>query len=157
MTRRDFVWFSAGAVVAAPGRLPTVDEAGYARLVASNKGSVALVNFWATWCEPCRAEMPALAKMEAKLKARGFKLVTISADEPEDDAMAQAFLKQAGFSGAAYLKLAKSDDKFINAIDPKWSGALPALFLYDRAGKKVQSYFGESDLKAVEAAAVKLL
>ncbi|MDX2180265.1 MAG: TlpA disulfide reductase family protein [Bryobacteraceae bacterium] len=157
MTRRDFVWLGAGAAVAAPGKLPTVDEAGYAKLVASNKGSVVLVNFWATWCEPCRAEMPALAKMEAKLKARGFKLVTISADEPEDDAMAQAFLKQAGVTAAAYLKLAKSDDRFINAIDPKWSGALPALFLYDRAGKKVQSYFGESDLKAVEAAAAKLL
>jgi hypothetical protein len=50
-----------------------------------------------------------------------------------------------------------NDDHFINAIDPKWSGALPALFLYNRSGRKVTSFIGETDIGLVEAAIQKLL
>ena len=142
---------------AAPPSLTPMDEAGYQKLVAAQKGKVALINFWATWCEPCRAEMPALAKLEARLKARGFCLVTISADEPEDDKLAREFLKTAGIHGAAYLKRVKNDDKFIASLEPRWSGALPALLLYDRAGKRVKFLQGETDLKKLEAEISKLL
>jgi hypothetical protein len=56
-----------------------------------------------------------------------------------------------------YLKQADDDDHFINAIDPKWSGALPALFLYDKSGHKVRSFIGETDMAALERAIQKLL
>ncbi|MGC8732851.1 MAG: hypothetical protein ACP5RC_11425, partial [Halothiobacillaceae bacterium] len=56
-----------------------------------------------------------------------------------------------GVPAPTYIRRAKDDDKFINSIDPKWSGALPASFLYDRSGRKVKSYFGEIDLHALEA------
>jgi thiol-disulfide isomerase/thioredoxin len=141
----------------AAGKLIPMDEAGFGKLVASQKGKVHLINFWATWCEPCRAEMPALAKIEAKLKAKGFVLTTVSADEPEDEAAARAFLKKAAINGSAYLKQVKNDDRFIASLEPKWSGALPALFLYDRTAKKAKSWIGESDLAQVEAAIAKLL
>ena len=147
----------AAALTAQPRKLPLIDEAGFQKLLASAKGKVLLVNFWATWCVPCRQEMPALAKLEAKLKSKGLMLVTISADEPEDDATAQAFLAQAGITVPAYLKQAKNDEKFITAIEAKWSGALPALFLYDKTGKKAQSFVGETGLKVLEAAITKLL
>jgi len=52
---------------------------------------------------------------------------------------------------------AKDDDKFINSVDPKWSGALPALFLYDRQGKLVKSFIGETELAVIEAAIRKIL
>ena len=54
-------------------------------------------------------------------------------------------------------KNAKDDDKFINLVDPKWSGALPALFLYDRTGRKVKMFVGETPMKELEAAVSKLL
>jgi thiol-disulfide isomerase/thioredoxin len=142
---------------AVPGKLLPVDEAGYTKTLAARKGKVVLVNFWATWCEPCRQEMPALAKMAAALKAQGFELVTISADEPEDEKDAVAFLVKAQIQEPAYLKKVKNDDAFITQIDPKWSGALPALILYDRTGKKVKTWVGETDLKALEAEVKKLL
>jgi thiol-disulfide isomerase/thioredoxin len=149
---------TAGVALGAPASpLTPVDEAGYAKLVAGLKGKVALVNFWATWCEPCRAEMPALAKMAARLKAKGFVLVTVSADEPEDAKNAREFLTKAGILGESYLKQVKNDDKFIGGLEPKWSGALPALFLYDRAGKKVKFLQGEADLKKLEADITRLL
>jgi thiol-disulfide isomerase/thioredoxin len=137
-------------------RLVPVDEAAYPKTIAALKGKTVLVNFWATWCEPCRAEMPALAKMAAELGPKGLALVTVSADEPEDEKAAVAFLQKSGIAAPAYLKRAQNDDRFINSIEPKWSGALPALILYDKTGKKVKSWTGETDLKLVRAAVEKL-
>jgi thiol-disulfide isomerase/thioredoxin len=150
----------ASATVAASlagAELKPLDEAGYARLVAASKGKVVLVNFWATYCAPCRKEMPQLVALEARWRARGFQLVTISADEPEQAAAARQFLDGLKAPPPAYIKRATDDDKFINAIDPQWSGALPATFLYDRQGRKLRSFFGELDLKALAAAVEKLL
>jgi thiol-disulfide isomerase/thioredoxin len=135
-----------------------VDEAGYQKLVQSQKGSVVVIDFWATYCKPCRAEMPQLVKLEAKLHAKGMRVVTVSADEPEAMAAAKKFLAEAGAAALpAYVKRPKDDDKFIDAIDPKWQGALPALFIYDRGGKKVRSFIGETAIADIEAALQKLL
>ncbi len=138
-------------------KLIPLDEALYPRIVAAQKGKVVLVNFWATWCEPCRKEMPELVRIAKGMKAQGLELITISADEPEDEKIALEFLAKALLTGPTYARRAKNDDKFINAIDAKWSGALPALILYDRSGKKVKSWIGESDLKVVQAEISKLL
>lgn len=137
--------------------LVPLDEAAYAKTVAANKGKVVLVNFWATWCVPCRKEMPLLAKMQTALAPKGFALVTVSADEADDEKAAITFLKNATIPGPAYIKRVKNDDKFIASIDAKWSGALPALVLYDKTGKKVKVFVGETPLATVEAEVKKLL
>lgn len=138
--------------------LKPVDEGTFtSKVVTPAKGKVLLVNFWATYCVPCRKEMPQLVAMEARLKAKGFQFVTVSADEPEQTKDAAAFLDKAKVPAPVYIKQAKNDDKFIGAIDPKWSGALPASFLYDKTGKKVRSFFGEVNLTELEAAIKKLL
>jgi thiol-disulfide isomerase/thioredoxin len=137
--------------------LRPVDEASYAKTVASSKGKVLLVNFWATYCVPCRKEMPELVALAAKYKARGFEFITVTADEPEQMKEAAAFLDKNKVPAPAYAKRAKDDDKFINLVDPKWSGALPASFLYDKSGRKVKAFFGEIKLAELEAAVQKLL
>lgn len=158
MRRRDALIVLGGAASAAlPAKLPPLDEAGFQKLLSVNKGKVVLFDFWATWCEPCRAEMPVLAKMAKQLAPKGLAVITVSADEPEDNGLAVEFLKKAGFDGPSYLKTAKNDDAFINFIDPKWSGALPAMFLYDRAGKKAKSFIGETEKAVLEAEIKKLL
>lgn len=146
-----------GAGMMTAAGLAPLDEAAYSKMVAANKGKVLLVNFWATYCVPCRAEMPALVKMHERLKARGFVFATISADEPEDEPKARMFLDQNKVPAPRYLRKAANEDAFLNAVDAKWSGALPATFLYDRSGKKVKALFGESDLKALEASIIQLL
>jgi thiol-disulfide isomerase/thioredoxin len=149
--------FSLTGFRALAAELKPVDEAGYAKLLAGSKGKVVLVNFWATYCVPCRKEMPQLVALEAKLRARGFQFVTISADEPEQQGAAGMFLDKIKVPAPAYIRTAKDDDKFTAMVDQKWDGALPALFLYDRQGRKVKSFFGEADLSVVSAAIEKLL
>jgi len=144
-------------LLTAAEKLQPLDEAAYQKLVTGNKGKVVLVNFWATWCKPCRAEMPELVKLEAKLRAKGLKLITVSADEEEKEADALRFIAQLGVPSPSYIRRAKDDDKFINFVDPKWSGALPASILYDKTGKRLRSFIGETPMKVVEAAITKLL
>jgi thiol-disulfide isomerase/thioredoxin len=147
----------AELLLAGAPKLASIDEASFPKVVAAQKGKIVLVDFWATWCVPCRKEMPELVKLEARLRAKGLHVITISADEAEKQAEAEAFLAKYGVAAPAYIRKAKDDDKFINSIDPKWSGALPAVFLFDKSGRKVKSFIGETSMKDIEAAVVKLL
>ena len=101
--------------------------------------------------------MPELICLHKRLHDSGFVLVTISADEPEQDARAAKVLEQSGAPKPAYRKDAKKDEDFINALDRDWSGALPALFLYDKSGRRVRSFIGEADIAVVEKAVRALL
>ena len=134
-----------------------LNEKTYAQVVATHKGSVLLVDFWATWCAPCREEMPQLVRLGRDYQAKGLRLVTISCDEPEDRSKAAQFLARAGAPEPAYLKRAEQDEAFINSVEKNWSGALPALFLYDRSGRLVRSFIGETEISAIEQAVRKLL
>ncbi len=140
----------------AAASLSSLDEAAVQKLINANKGKALIVNFWATWCGPCRKEMPELIALEKKLAPKGVKLLLISADEPDDGDKAGEFLGSVGAPKPWYIKEAKDDDAFINAFDTKWSGALPATFIYDRNGKRVKSFIGEVEMKDIEAVIGKL-
>jgi thiol-disulfide isomerase/thioredoxin len=161
MNRRTFfsgmAALSAGFLRAAPTDLLPLDEQGFQKMVAAHHGKVLLVDFWATWCVPCREELPKLAVLHGNYKTKGLDFVTVSCDEPEQKAQAAAFVRSKGAPGPYYIREAKNDDAFINAIDTKWSGALPALFLFDRAGHQAQSFIGETSIQRVQSALQKLL
>ena len=147
----------AAGLLPAQGKLTPVNETSLAKMVATHKGKIVLLDFWATWCVPCRAEMPQLVKLSEKLRARGFDLITVSADAPEDEAAAFKVLTQNAVAAPFYLKKAVDDDKFYDSVDAKWSGEMPAMFIYDRSGKRVRSFLGETPVKDIEAAIQKLL
>lgn len=153
--------FAAGVccwvATAAPQKLLSVDESGYREILKAHRGKVVLIDFWATWCGPCREETPKLAALQNQLKDRGFVLIAISADEPEQESEAYNFLKGNGIPTPAYIKHVKDNEEFINFIDRAWSGALPALFLYDRQGRKVASFIGETEPAQLNSAIRKLL
>lgn len=145
-----------GAAFAQQGLQP-VNEAGYGKLLAASKGKVVLVDFWATWCSPCIEEIPQLVRLEVKYRRRGLRLITVSCDETGEEAGALKFLHEHRVPGPRYVKRAADDEKFIDFVNAKWSGALPALFLYDKSGRLARSFIGETDMAALEKAILKLL
>jgi thiol-disulfide isomerase/thioredoxin len=139
---------SSGVTVAElPGILAAIKAPG-ARAV--------LVNVWATWCEPCRAELPGLVRFYQAHKARGLRLVMVSADGEGDRAAVEAALREVGFDGPAFIKRG-DDDAFVNGIEPRWSGALPATVLYDGAGARKQFWPGVVDEVALAKPVAALL
>lgn len=155
--RLAFAVVLTAALLPAQSKFTPVTEASLGKMIAAHKGKIVLLDFWATWCVPCRAEMPQLVKLSEKLRARGLDLVTVSTDAPEQEAAAFKLLMQNSIAAPFYLKKAADDDKFYEAVDGKWSGEMPAMFLYDRSGKRVRSFLGETPVKDIEAAIQKLL
>ena len=72
------------------------DAAGQTRRLSELKGDVVLINFWATWCVPCRREMPMLAKLQREYASRNFRVLFISLEDP---AVLTAFRAKNSFDG----------------------------------------------------------
>jgi len=117
------------------------------RVVNEPGAKVVLVNMWATWCGPCREEFPALVKLARRYQVRGLRVVFVSSDVESELPSVKQFLAKQGVDFPSYLK-AEKDQEFINGVDPRWSGALPATFIYDGSGKL--KLFGEGGPSSTE-------
>jgi thiol-disulfide isomerase/thioredoxin len=120
------------------------------RAVQKERGNVVLVNVWATWCEPCRREFPELLRVRRELTARGFALILVSADFADQLPQVRQFLAQQGVGFRTYLK-EQDDQTFIDTLDTRWSGALPASFLYDRNGTLRDFWEGGASYETIAA------
>ena len=67
----------------APQALPAGKDARLGHLLARHKGKAVVLNFWATWCEPCREEMPSLARLDARWQAKGLTVLTVAVADSE--------------------------------------------------------------------------
>jgi thiol-disulfide isomerase/thioredoxin len=135
-----------------------IDEAGLQQLIEQSRGKVVLINFWATWCEPCVEELPALMKIAQQFQPQGLQIFFVSIDEPEDiDGKVLPFLKAQGVAFRTYIKRTKDDEAFINAIDKKWSGAIPATFIYDTNGTLVKRLVAQQSFETFAEAVRPLL
>ena len=101
------------------------------------RGRVVVVNFWATWCEPCRDEMPSLERLRAKLSGRPFEVLTVNYGEGV--AKIIAFLAKQKISLPVLLDPEKE------AAMAWKAGGLPMTFLVDAEGRVRYSAFGECD------------
>lgn len=121
-----------------------VDADGLKALLAKQRGRTVLVNFWATWCVPCREEFPDLDRLEKELSPRGFSVIGISTDFASQTAGVEKFLRDTRPSFANYRKKSGGDDQvFIEAVDPKWGGELPFSVLFAPDGSRVKTLSGK--------------
>ena len=135
-----------------------IDTAGLAALLKRENGHPLLVNFWATWCEPCREEFPDLIKIDADYRAQGLELITISLDDiTEIKAGVPKFLQEMGAMMPSYLLNVVDPEPAIRSVDPNWGGALPATVLYDKNGKIAFKHFGRIKPAELRAAIDKLV
>ncbi|MBC7788983.1 MAG: TlpA family protein disulfide reductase [Anaerolineae bacterium] len=76
----------------------TLDETPTPRDIEYYKGSVVLLNIWATWCEPCRVEMPSIERLHSEFAGRGLKVVAVSIDQPGMEEQIRGFAREYGIT-----------------------------------------------------------
>jgi thiol-disulfide isomerase/thioredoxin len=124
--------------------------------IENAEGNAVLVNIWATWCQPCVEEFPDIMKLYQKYQDRGLRIIFVSADFENQTEAAKAFLQKQGVDFATYQKSGK-DMAFINTLDERWSGALPATWVYDGNGNKRHFWEGKKDHAHFEKAILDVL
>ncbi len=135
-----------------------IDAAGLATLLRRKNGRPLLVNFWATWCEPCREEFPDLIKIDADYRSQGLDFFLVSLDDiGEINAEVPKFLREMGATMPSYLLNAVDPDPAIKLVDPNWGGALPATVLYDKNGQIAFKHFGRIKPAELRAAIQKVM
>ena len=134
--------FAAYIKQATPKDLPAltfVDGVGAAKDNAVFKGKVTLLNLWATWCAPCRKEMPELAQLQRDLGGADFQVVSLSQDLKGYGA-SWDFLKQVGANNLTLY----ADEKGA-ALDALRAPGLPVTLLLDRDGRELGRLLGPAD------------
>jgi len=102
-----------------------------------------LINFWATWCDPCREEFPDLVKVDNDYRDKGLNFIAVSLDDVTDiKSEVPKFLNEMKARMPVVLLNVKDPEPAIKAVDATWDGQLPATFLYDKDGKIVFKHFG---------------
>lgn len=147
---------SVASPVASPSPALSADQAlaislddlgGTPHKLADWHGKVLLVNFWATWCPPCREEVPLLVKLQAKYAAQGLQIVGIATDEQSEQDV-RDFVKKMVVN---YPILMSNDQsaQIIDALGGNFIG-LPVTVLLNRDGKVFKINSGEMEPKEAE-------
>ncbi|MFZ5805295.1 MAG: TlpA family protein disulfide reductase [Acidobacteriota bacterium] len=142
-----------GALVVTVASVVVVDLTPAQLQEELRKASVpVVVNVWATWCRPCVEEFPEILEF-ARNNQGNVKVMLVSADFSSRRELVEKFLRERGVGFVTYLKQG-SDEAFVEVLSPKWSGALPATFVFAPGGKLV-SWFERQITKAELEDAVK--
>lgn len=136
---------------AAPGAHPSTGDAAARTLTAEDViaevrrlgGKGTFVNAWASWCGPCKHELPMLGKLAKRLEPQGLHVLLVSVDEPGDESKATGFLRERGIELTTAFA-ARPLGAFKQGMNPRWPGMIPASFLFDASGTLRYFWGGEA-------------
>jgi peroxiredoxin len=111
--------------------------------LSDHRGKLVLLNFWATWCPPCREEMPLFSKWQRELQGKGLQVIGVSMDD--DAASAKEFVTEYPVTYPVVMGDVKLAETFGGVL------GLPLSYLIDGQGRVVARYQGEADLARMEA------
>jgi thiol-disulfide isomerase/thioredoxin len=141
----------------APKDPELIDVQGYQKLLQQYKGKPLLINFWATWCEPCRDEYPLLNELAKQYAPQGLKVVGVSLDQDGDLILMRRFLARYKPVFPNYRKKKGEEDTFVKVVMPGWNGSLPASVFFAKDGTQVGHLLGAGNRETFEAAIKTLL
>jgi peroxiredoxin len=118
------------------------DVKGNSVTLSQYRGKVVFLNFWATWCPPCLAEMPAMERLNEVYGSRDFVMLAVNAEE--DVEAVKAFLKEHPHSFPVLLDLEAEAQSLYGVY------RFPETFLIDKSGKIVERYLGARDWSSVD-------
>ena len=146
---------AAGPASLSPVVVKLVDEVAFKKLIVP-KGKPLLINFWATWCDPCREEFPDLVKLDNEYKGK-IDFITVSLDDPEDIAVAvPKFLALMKAQMPAYLLKTADESAVISSVSKDWQGGMPFTILFNEKGETKYSRQGKVVLETLRAELNKL-
>jgi peroxiredoxin len=119
--------------------------AGQTLKLSSLRGKVVLIDFWATWCEPCKKELPLLGKLAPRLRPRGIEIVTVNIDD--DKKNAESFVRAHGLEQLTVIP--DADKSIVGRYEPP---KMPSSFVVDRTGvvRAVNAGFEDGDEAKLE-------
>lgn len=145
-----FLFFTSIVFTQNKSSIELVDKDNINQLISTRNGKVLLVNVWATWCIPCKEEIPDLNEVHQKYSAE-VDVVGISIDFPEEmEKRILPFLDQNIVEYKVVVSNFKKDNELIDLLNLKWGGALPASFIFDKTGKQVGFIEGKRSLAEFE-------
>lgn len=120
---------------------PVIDLTGYQQILAKYHGRALVVNFWATWCEPCRDEYPLIVELASEFKAQGVSVIGINMDDDSDMNLVRRFIARTQPHFPNYRQKPGIDlDAFYRGVNPDWKGTMPQTIFYTRDGH-IGGYF----------------
>jgi peroxiredoxin len=120
------------------------DLSGRVHRLADFQGKVVFLNVWATWCEPCRMEMPSMERLYRRLKGKDFVMLAVSEDEAGHPAV-QPFVDELGLT---FPVLIDRD----GIVPPRYGvTGFPETFVIDRQGRVIQHFIGPEDWGSTQA------
>jgi thiol-disulfide isomerase/thioredoxin len=135
-----------------------IDTDALKNLLTQQRTRPLLVNFWATFCDPCRDEFPDLVKIDKDYRPQSLDFVTVSLDDLTDiKTSVPEFLVSMKATMPAYLLNATDPEPAINLVDPGWRGDLPATYLYNEKGEIVYKHIGRVKPEELRSAIEKLV
>jgi thiol-disulfide isomerase/thioredoxin len=138
----------------------TLEYASFNQLeteILKDQNHVVVLNFWATWCKPCVAELPDFEKIHAELGKKGVRVILANLDlhSKVEPAVPQFIQKQQIQSRVVHITDQDAND-YINRVDPTWSGSIPATLIYFQ-GKKVWFFEGQTDYETIKSILIKYI
>ena len=122
---------------------PLIDLAGYRQLLAKYKGKPLVVNFWATWCEPCRDEYPMIVELAKEFKPQGVSVIGVDMDDESDMNLVRRFIARTQPLFPNYRQKPGIDlDAFYDGVNPEWKGTMPQTIFYGRDGQILGFFLG---------------
>jgi thiol-disulfide isomerase/thioredoxin len=142
-----------GAAKSAVADPVLIDLAAYNQILAKYRGKPLVVNFWATWCEPCRDEYPLLVDLAKQFAPQGVAVVGVSMDDDSDMNLVRRFLVRNHPDFPNYRQKPGIDlDAFYQAVNPEWHGAMPETVFYSADGRILGSFVGSRPREVFEQA-----
>jgi thiol-disulfide isomerase/thioredoxin len=119
---------------ASPAFAETVSE-----LVQRHRGQIVVLNFWASWCQPCQREIPALVRLQRDHGPRGVRVLGASIDEPSEQAAAKDLAKQMAVNYPVVYDASTEDMQALGLAT-----AIPATAIFDQEGRRAFRIIGEA-------------